>query len=622
VGDRADLERELTAELKRQSAGSVPIWNEANAARERGDHQRASALYSMVARKAPKFSAATRRQAGEELALGNRGKAITLGRSAVAAEASATNLAALAVCLSAPSNGKDPVRKDVEEALTLVSRAATLAPDDTWVQTALCQVALQAEDVDALGRGVGRLLALAPEESSTHQFAAVHALFQGSPQKARAALSRARELGMPERSYQALSDVIDESEGVLSRWLPTFGWVLGLWVGTLLLLLGVGALLSRSVLAEAETLSRSSRTPAGEGSGLLRALYRFVLWASCGYYYLSLPLVAALVVLLGGGIVYAMLAAGRIPIKLLLVVVVLTLATLWSILKGLLVRGRDDDPGQRLSLQREPRLRRLLHDVAGRVGTRAVDNVYLTPGTDLAVLERGGLGRQLRHATERCLILGVGILDGLKIGPLKAVLAHEYGHFSNRDTAGGGFALAVRRSLAMTAQSLAEGGAAAWYNPAWLFLNGFFRVFLIISHGASRLQEILADRWAALTYGSKAFEEGLRHVVERSVRFDVHANLTIQEMAGRQAAVANLYSHAPSTTVSEQELSRAIRGALSQPSSVYDTHPSPMERTRWVRALGAKGTPTPEDAEDAWSLFSSREALETQMTEAVRLALR
>src|SRR5262249_33795387 len=130
---------------------------------------------------------------------------------------------------------------------------------------------------------------------------------------------------------------------------------------------------------------------------------------------------------------------------------------------------------------------------------------------------------QLRGSAERCLILGVGVLDGLRIGAFKAVLAHEYGHFSNRDTAGGGLALAVRRSLIAMARALGESGAASWWNPAWIFLNVFFRVFLRISQGASRLQEILADRWAAFTYGSKAFEEGLRHVIEQSVRFEARA---------------------------------------------------------------------------------------------------
>ena len=79
--------------------------------------------------------------------------------------------------------------------------------------------------------------------------------------------------------------------------------------------------------------------------------------------------------------------------KLVLIVVIVVCATLWSMLKGLLVRASDEDPGERLDLRGEPRLRSLLGDVARKVGTRPVDNVYLTPGTELAVMERGGMGR-------------------------------------------------------------------------------------------------------------------------------------------------------------------------------------------------------------------------------------
>jgi Zn-dependent protease with chaperone function len=331
----------------------------------------------------------------------------------------------------------------------------------------------------------------------------------------------------------------------------------------------------------------------------------------------SLPLVALSVVLAGGGILYAIFSLGRIPVKLVLLVVIVVLVTLWSMLKSLLVRGTDEDPGQRLDLRAHPRLRSLLGDVARRVGTRPVDNVYLTPGTELAVMERGGMGKHLRGQAERCLILGVGVLEGLKIGPLKAVLAHEYGHFSNRDTAGGGFALAVRRSLITMAQSLGQAGAAAWYNPAWIFLNLFYRVFLRISQGASRLQEILADRWAAFTYGSKSFEEGLRHVIEQSVRFDVRAGATLQDMAVH--GVSNLYQHQPERPAAEAEIEKAVREALNRPASPYDSHPSPTERSRWVRALGARGAAqSADDVNEAWSLFQDRAAIEESMTRHVQ----
>jgi Zn-dependent protease with chaperone function len=52
------------------------------------------------------------------------------------------------------------------------------------------------------------------------------------------------------------------------------------------------------------------------------------------------------------------------------------------------------------------------------------------------------------------------VLDGFALGPFKAVLAHEYGHLTNRDTAGGHLALSVRNAIYKSMTHLAEGGAA------------------------------------------------------------------------------------------------------------------------------------------------------------------
>src|SRR6185503_9969406 len=170
----------------------------------------------------------------------------------------------------------------------------------------------------------------------------------------------------------------------------------------------------------------------------------------------------------------------------------------------------------------------------------------------------------------------------------KAILGHEYGHYSNRDTAGGAFALSVRNSLAATAHGLASGGAASWYNPAWLFVNGFNRVFLRISEGASRLQEVLADRWAVFAYGADAFEAGLRHVVERGVRFDAHVGLTLKEVVDGKVPLANLYTYAPKEK--PEDLSNAIEEALNRKSSPYDSHPTPAERFALIHTLPQHGS--------------------------------
>jgi Zn-dependent protease with chaperone function len=375
------------------------------------------------------------------------------------------------------------------------------------------------------------------------------------------------------------------------------------WFAGFGLMLVAGAILSRMAMRAARTTDDLSAS--------VRRLYAIVLGISCAFYYASVPVVIAAVLTVSGGLVYASLALGRVPVKLVVIVVVLAGVSVWSMLKSLFIRVRDEDPGMRIDLSEEPKLRKLLDDVAAKIGTRAVDNVYLTPSTEVAVMERG------KRNKERCLLLGVAALEGLRMRPFKAILGHEYGHFSNRDTAGGAFALAVRRSLSATAVGLAEGGAAAWYNPAWLFVNGFHRLFLRISEGASRLQEVLADRWAVSAYGADAFEEGLRHVVERDARFDAHVERTLNEVVNLQVPLANLYTYAPSKA--PDDVTSAIEEALNRKSSAYDSHPAPAERFALNATLPQNDVESAaDDDEPAASLFANFEALQVRMTAQVR----
>lgn len=173
------------------------------------------------------------------------------------------------------------------------------------------------------------------------------------------------------------------------------------------------------------------------------------------------------------------------------------------------------------------------------------------------------------------------------------------------------------------ANGLAAGGAATWYNPAWLFLNGFYRVFLRTSQGASRLQEILADRWAAFAYGARHFEDGLRHVIERSIRFDAHTNATLQEIVDGKKPLSNLYSYKPREAVDAAEVASEVERVVSAEPSPYDSHPSPKDRFAWVHELdqrGGKGNLADAD-EDVWNLLSYREAVERLMTQHVRAAM-
>ena len=600
----------VTNELRALDPGAVEIWTQANAARGAGKTEEAVKLFAAVHARVPSFDHALRRLAYEEHALGRRADAIAHGRAALALNRSVYNLSSLGrILVEGPAGVASSA--EMVEARRLVDEAVQLQPLEASAHSARAAVALSIGDMATLRESVTVLERLEPNDMGTHVMAFYASANEGDFGAARASLDRAKALGLPQDAYDGMLGQLNTITPFYVRWWKPVTIALAIWFGCFALLLGAGILLSRiAIRAAHEVPDDLSANASGLGTRL-RRVYGAVLFLSSVFYYVSVPVVIGLVLLAGGGLIYATFAIGHIPIKLVILAVVVVGVSIWSIVKSLFIRIPDNDPGMRMDLAKHPRLRALLDEVAARIGTRAVDHVYLTPGTEMAVMERG------KKTKERCLILGVAGLDGLAIRPLKAVLGHEYGHFTNRDTSGGAFALKVRNSVSATAYALAEGGAAAWYNPAWLFVNGFNRVFLRISEGASRLQEVLADRWAVFAYGADAFEAGLRHVVTRGVHFDAHVGATLKEVVDGQLPLTNLYTYQP--VQPGDDVNAAIEEALQPQSSAYDSHPSPAERFALVHALPRHGA-APDSGDDApaWSLFDDVLELQRAMTAQVR----
>jgi Zn-dependent protease with chaperone function len=615
-----EFDRRIITELRARDAAAADTFELANRAREAGNHQESAALFARVRERVPDNSHAWRREGYELLALDLKGSAIERMRMAMQLDPSAWNMLGLAYALSAVEEKAMPSEGEMNEAVSLIERAEKAAPDDPDIALLAAQLALMRDEPGWLGAEVKRLDKLAPENPWTHYFAAIHLAFGGDREGATLRLEKGRSLGLPEHLYRGFHDQFEHEGAPVGRLAAIGGWILGGWLAGFVALLCVGMLLSQATLGASQKVPKTIGGAAVGLDATIRMAYRWVLGACCAYYCVSIPIVLAAVLAIGGGLVYLMLRLGHIPVKLLLLVVVITVVTVWAVVKSLFIRSRDEDPGLKVGPGEHPRLRRVLDEVAGKIGTRSVTNVYLTPGTELAVMERGGIFKQVRGHTERCLILGIGAIDGMTLRPFRAILAHEYGHFSNQDTAGGGFALAIRRSLVTTAINLAQSGAAAWYNPAWLFVNGYYRVFLRISQGASRLQEVLADRWAAFVYGSRAFADGLRHVIDRSIRFDAHANSVLKEVIEGEKALANLYSYHPATAlVDDAKLAASVEEAIHREPSPFDSHPRPADRIAWVEAIGSTGVPRdPTDGALVWTLFENREAVERRMTDEVR----
>ena len=225
--------------------------------------------------------------------------------------------------------------------------------------------------------------------------------------------------------------------------------------------------------------------------------------------------------------------------------------------------------------------------------------------------------QKLRGSGQRVLILGLGALPGMTQPQFRAILAHEYGHFSNWDTEGGNLAGLVRASLHQMAYSLAATGQARWYNPAWLFVNGFYRIYLRITLGASRLQEILADRYAAAAYGAGNLISGLQHLIHQELAFGAGVSSEIEESREQDRELRNLYT-LPLVGGGDlpQEVADAEAEILSWPTSPYDSHPAPRDRIELLARLGAHDRED-EDPEPVWDLLENPESLQAEMTELV-----
>jgi Zn-dependent protease with chaperone function len=386
--------------------------------------------------------------------------------------------------------------------------------------------------------------------------------------------------------------------------------VVAAWMVGLLLLFAVGKILSNITL---KSIEKDALADGQNKTGSsLRSFYKSLINAGGIYYYISLPIVILLFIGLVGALIYLFLMAGRIPIKLTLFLVVGTCISVYAMIRSLLLKVKPSDPGRELKREEAPKLFELTEEVARTINTRPVDEIRITHGTDLAVYERGTWKEKLGDNAQRILILGTAVLKDFRKNDFKAVLAHEYGHFSHRDTAGGEIALRVMNDMTKYFYALYQHGQTVWWNLSFQFLRVYHFIFRRISHGSTRLQEVLADRVAVQTYGQPAFKNGLTHVIKRDIEFNYLANKEIEAVNQAKRPFNNIYDlPASSDGTVETELEKA----LNQPTTEDDTHPCPADRFRFVSRITTSVNET--DSQPVTDLFVNWTSLTQEMSKLI-----
>lgn len=302
-----------------------------------------------------------------------------------------------------------------------------------------------------------------------------------------------------------------------------------------------------------------------------------------------------------------------LPVMLLIAVPVVALVSLWGVLRGLFGRPKLEWSGEAIAPDAEPELWAISREVAAAVGTRPADRILLTPLTELGVYESGGLLQLLLGRTRRSLVLGGGSLVGLTVAEFRAVLAHEYAHFSNRDTAWS--ALTARAAAAVLGtvgvmRSASRLGSwftwLTWINPACWLLVLYQLLFGYVTAGFTRLREVAADDMAISLGGATAFRAGLARVAANGRLFADTVARYRAAGEGEGNWFAGLYG----------TYERAVLGQLAPGAGTallataspderptpWDSHPPLATRLAGAGAAVAVDEP-PSDAED---LLTSR----------------
>jgi Zn-dependent protease with chaperone function len=593
------LEKIFEAQLKSMNPAAVEVFQQATTAMDAGDYGNAEVLFRKVITMAPEFSTAYRRLSYIELYnKQNVDRGIELLRYAMQIDPNGYNQTQLALALVFVKGNPS----DYQEAYTLASSATVSLPTDDQAYLALLLSAAAVNNIDVVRQADERLLELSPGNPLAHYFAGLLAADAGHWEKAESELLYSQRLGMDASSVQEAMKTGISRNVFIIRFLRAGGIALGGWLLGLGILYGAGTLLSKATLRSLEKMEPTIGAQLQPAERTIRSIYRAVIVVLSIYFYISIPFIILALFIVVGGIFYLFFMLGRFPIQLIIFLVIMFFASLYAILKTLFFRRKEIILGRELRRDEAPELWNLVENVARKMNTRPVDSILVTPFANIAVNEKGG-------GKKRNLLLGMGVLCNLNQGQLAAILAHEYGHFYNRDTAGGDLVFKVYSKLNLLAISLVR----SIVNPAWLFVMAYQRIFLSVSQGASRLQEILADRFAVMAYGRANFIEGLKNIVKQSLAFEIQANFEVSKMFELNRPISNLYQLTMQSEL-QGELDSRYDVIMKAKTAKYDSHPSTNDRIALIERMRIPYALDQENGTPVADLFPNLEELQQNLT--------
>ena len=297
--------------------------------------------------------------------------------------------------------------------------------------------------------------------------------------------------------------------------------------------------------------------------------------------------------------------------------------------------------------EEQPRLFDYLMDLADTAGAPRPHRVFLSNRVNAAVFYDLSL-LNLFFPSKKNLEIGLPLVNAMPLGELRAVLAHEFGHFAQRSMAVGRWAYVAQQVVQeMVARrdaldSFIEGVGridirlrfVAWALQiiVWSLrslVEQAFRLVILMQRALSREMEMQADLVAVSLTGSDALVHALHRLGaaddawERTVGFvfgehgsgraTSDAFAVQSHITARMAGILDdpYYGKVPPLPDQQPEQHRVFKAELGQPPRMWQTHPQNHEREENAKR---RYLPAAIDQSSAWSLFDDAAGLRERMT--------
>lgn len=314
----------------------------------------------------------------------------------------------------------------------------------------------------------------------------------------------------------------------------------------------------------------------------------------------------ALALLLAGALLWQSFAAlflnhGHLDLMPAIVAVFI----LWGIFPR---RERFVAPGLKVGKGEQPRLWDEVTRTAEATGQPVPSEVYLILDFSAFVTERDA---GLFFPGPRVLALGVPLMRSLSVSELRAVLAHEFGHYAGGDTRLGAW-------IYRTGVAIERASASSGHLAVHLLFGAYGKAFQWITAAISRRQELAADEVSARVAGAASAISALRRLDSDAPLYSCYWSTEVVPLlaAGCRPPIRDGYVRfLQSRGVAE---ARKTMAATKEKTRALDSHPVTSDRLAAIERLGLHSPPAP-DATPAVELLSDNDGdvLERRIIDAL-----